>query len=65
MTITRQEIRWILNFVKDSRDSSKRLKDFPGQKYAALHQLEYENMSALADKLQAILDNGAKRISIR
>lgn len=65
MTITRQEIRWILNFVKEDRDNSKALKDYPGQQYAALHQLEYENMARLAEKLESILTEGKKRITIK
>lgn len=64
MKITRQEIRWMLRFVEESRDNSASLMDRPGQQYAALHKLEYENMSVLAEKLTVILTNNAKRITI-
>lgn len=64
MTLTRQEIRWMLRFVEHSRDNSKALKDMPGQQYAALHQLEYDNMTALAAKLEHVLESGIKRIGI-
>jgi hypothetical protein len=62
--LTRTEIRWMLNMVITDRDNSKALKDCPGQVYAALHKLEYENMAALAEKLEKVLELGAKRIAI-
>jgi len=61
----RQEIRWMLNMVKKSRDNSEALKDYPGQVYAALHKLEFENMAALANTLEKILESNAKRITIQ
>lgn len=64
MELTRQELLWMLKFVEESRDNSETLKDRPGQCFAALHQLEYENMSALADKLNTIIHSNAKRITI-
>jgi hypothetical protein len=60
----RNEIRWILNMVIADRDNSKALKDCPGQLYAALHNLEYEKMAALAEKLEKILESNAKRIAL-
>lgn len=51
--------------MKKDRDNSKALKDYPGQQYAALHQLEYENMARLAEKLESILAEGKKRITIK
>jgi hypothetical protein len=65
MALTRQELRWMLNMVTNDRDSSGYLKDLPGQKFAALHALEYENMAALAAKLERILDTNAKRVTVR
>jgi hypothetical protein len=62
--LTKTEIRWILNMVIKDRDNSKALKDCPGQFYAALHKLEYENMAALAEKLEKVLESNAKRIAI-
>ena len=65
MALYRQEIRWVLNMVKQNRDESEALKDRPGQKYAALHALEYENMAILAAKLESILERNAKSIAIK
>lgn len=64
MVLTKTEIRWMLNMVKNDRDSSKVLKDIPGQQFAALHALEYENMASLAEKLERILATNAKRVAI-
>lgn len=65
VTLTKTEIRWILNLVVANRDNSKALKDRPGQKYAALHKLEYENMASLAEKLEAVIKSKNKRIAVR
>ena len=64
-TLTKAELRWMLNFVAKSRDNSKALKDHPGQQYAALHKLEYENMSTLAEKLETVIKSDNKRIAVR
>ena len=40
ITITKQQIRWLLRMAEKDRDNSEVLKDLPGQKYAALHALE-------------------------
>ena len=64
MKITRTEIKWMLNLVEDNRENSKILKDMPGQKYAKLHELEYENMRRLAKKLETILNKNSKRVEI-
>lgn len=64
MTLTKTEILWMLNMVKKDRDNSKALKGVPGQQFAALHALEYENMAALAAKLEHILETNAKRVAI-
>ena len=65
ITLTKTEIRWILNLVIESRESSKILKDYPGQKYAALHELEYEKMATLAEKLETVLKSNSKRIAVK
>lgn len=65
MVLSKTEIRWMLRMVEEDRDSSKRLMDVPGQQYAALHKLNYENMSSLAEKLEQILDRDVKRVTIR
>ena len=64
-TISRTELRWLLNMVTKSRENSKALKDHPGQLYAALHKLEYENMASLAAKLEAVINSDNKRIAVR
>lgn len=63
-TLTRTEIRWILNLVVSSRENNKTLIDVPGQQYAPLHELKYENMDSLADKLERVLETNAKRIEV-
>ncbi len=65
MILTKAEIKWMLGMVADERDNSKNLMDRPGQCYAALHRLNYENMAVLAEKLEAILENDVKRITVR
>lgn len=64
VTLTRTEIRWILNLVVSSRENSKTLIDIPGQQYAALHELRHDNMASLADKLERTLETNAKRIRV-
>ena len=64
MKLTKTELVWMLHMVKENRERSQALKDWPGQKYAVFHALEYENMRCLADKLEWILENNAKRITI-
>ena len=61
--ITKTELTWMLNHVKRNRDESMELKDYPGQRFAALHALEYENMAALAEKLERIIKSDCKRIA--
>jgi hypothetical protein len=65
VTLTKAEILWLMNMVKKNRDNSKALKDYPGQRYAALHALEYENMESLYNKLDTVLKTDKKRIAIR
>ncbi len=65
ITITKTELRWILNMVEKDRDSSKVLKDLPGQHYAALHKLEYENMVTLSEKLETVIKSDCKRVAVR
>jgi len=64
INLTKVEINWLLNMVIKNRDNNKELKDYPGQGFAALYRLEYENMRALAEKLENALESNAKRISI-
>ena len=64
ISLTKVEINWMLNMVITNRDNSKELKDYPNQRFATLHKLEYENMKALAEKLEKVLEINAKRISI-
>ena len=64
MNLTKVEINWLLNMVVKNRDNNEELKDYPGQGFVALHRLEYENMRALAEKLEKALESNAKRISI-
>ncbi|MEE1492294.1 MAG: hypothetical protein UGF45_09870 [Massilioclostridium sp.] len=65
ITLTKQQIRWLLRMAEKDRDNSEVLKDLPGQKYAALHALEYENMARLAETLEKVLTSDAKRITIQ
>jgi hypothetical protein len=65
VTLTRQELRWICGHIESERDTSKNLKDRPGQKFAELHALNYENMAELAEKLQAIINSDDMRIRVK
>lgn len=65
MTITRQELRWLLNLAQVSRDSSKKSMGFIGQPYSELFALRDENMATLAEKLESILKTDAKCITIK
>lgn len=65
ITLTKTELRWMLNMVVKNRENSKELKDYPGQQFAALHKLEYENMASLAEKLETVINSDCKRIATR
>ena len=64
-TLTKTELRWMLNMVAKYRDNSGALKDHPGQQYVALHKLEWENMTSLAEKLEKVIASDNKRIAVR
>jgi len=63
ITITKTELRWMLNMVVKNREDSKELKDCPDQTFAALYALGYENMAALAEKLEAVIHSDCKYIA--
>jgi len=65
ITLTKTEIRWIINLVEKKRENCKELMNVPSKTVAALQQLEYENMTALTEKLEAVITSDNKRIAVK
>ena len=64
-TLTQQELIWLQGLVKKSEANAKSFAAIPTQVYRSLWQLEYENMTALRTKLDAIIHSNDKRIAIK
>lgn len=65
ITLTKTDLNRLITLASRSGAKSKALIDKPGQKYAALHKLDYEIMTNLADKLEDIVKSGSKRIEVK
>ena len=64
-TLYRTEIRLILRLLCAERDNADAMRNRPGQAYQALWNLEYDNTTAICEKLEAILNSNVKRIEVR
>lgn len=64
-TITKTELRWMLNMVEKSREESKILMDSCRNIDASLYRLNHDNMSSLAEKLETVIKSDKKRIAVR
>ena len=62
ITLTKTELNWLITLASRSASHHKEVLEQPGQQYAALHQLEYEKMTSLADKLEQA--KAKKRIAV-
>ena len=65
ITLTKTELNWLIALASRSAEVNKSHMEAPGQKYAALHRLEYEKMSSLAEKLEIAKNSGKKRIALK
>ena len=65
ITLTKTELNWLIILAGRSASNNKALMEQPGQQYAALHKLEYEKMSSLAEKLEKAKNSGKKRIALK
>ena len=68
-TLTKQEIRWLVQLVEKDRDYAKEMMSESERKEDSLiyglSQLRHDNMQSLAADLKLALLNDAKRIAIR
>jgi plasmid maintenance system antidote protein VapI len=65
ITITKNELSWMLARVKETRDRDKEQLSIPDQKYTALLNREYEFTSSLAERLEKVIDSDCKRVAVR
>ena len=62
-TISKTELKWILDMVIERRESSKEPAISPGPNCDEWRKLRHAKMSGLAEKLEKIIHSDCKRIA--